>query len=308
MAYRAGAELMDLEFVQFHPTVFYHPENKSFLISEAVRGEGAILRNQKGERFMPGYHSMAELAPRDVVSRAIFHEMQKTGTHHVFLDITHKDREFLEHRFPTIFKTCLSYGIDMSKDFIPVAPSQHYSMGGIKTDEWGRTRVKGFYAVGEAACNGIHGANRLASNSLLEGLVFGRRIGRQVADNLSEIQKNEGIKPVIKEYKECVRKDIDASEMIRKLQGIMKQNVGIVRNKESLSAALSSISEMQKELENVAVAGMLMIEIKNMLFLSSLVVKAALLREESRGAHYRSDFPNLDDQNWLKNIVFRGGK
>ncbi len=266
------------------------------------------MRNQKGERFMPGYHSMAELAPRDVVSRAIFHEMQKTGTHHVFLDITHKDREFLEHRFPTIFKTCLSYGIDMSKDFIPVAPSQHYSMGGIKTDEWGRTRVKGFYAVGEAACNGIHGANRLASNSLLEGLVFGRRIGRQVADNLSEIQKNEGIKPVIKEYKECVRKDIDASEMIRKLQGIMKQNVGIVRNKESLSAALSSISEMQKELENVAVAGMLMIEIKNMLFLSSLVVKAALLREESRGAHYRSDFPNLDDQNWLKNIVFRGGK
>jgi L-aspartate oxidase len=307
LAYRAGAELMDLEFVQFHPTVLYHPENKSFLISEAVRGEGAVLRNNKGERFMPGYHKMAELAPRDVVSRAIFKEMKKTGAHNVFLDITHKDKNYLEQRFPTIFKTCLSYGIDISKDYIPVAPSQHYSMGGIKTDEWGRTRVKGFYAVGEAACTGIHGANRLASNSLLEGLVFGKRIGLQIAENFAEIKKHEGLKPAIKENKQRIHKDVDALGMIQKLQEIMNQDVGIARNKEGLSTALASISEMQEQLKGVEISGMLITEIKNMLTLSNMVVKAALLREESRGAHYRSDFPNLDDKNWQKNIVFRGG-
>ena len=307
LAYRAGAELMDLEFVQFHPTVLSHPENHSFLISEAVRGEGALLRNNKGERFMQGYHPMEELAPRDVVSRAIFQEMQKTGSKHVFLDITHKDRSHLEQRFPTIFKTCLSYGIDMSKDYIPVAPSQHYSMGGIKTDEWSRTEVKGFYAVGEAACTGIHGANRLASNSLLEGLVFGKRIGREVAENLPDIKKSAGIKPTISANKCRRRNDMDATAMIQKLQAIMEQNVGIIRNKESLSGAMSSILEMQKEIKGMEVTGIPLIELNNMLFLSGLVVKAGLLREESRGAHYRSDYPQLDDQNWLKNIVFQGG-
>lgn len=306
LAYRAGAELMDLEFVQFHPTVLYHPENKSFLISEAVRGEGAILRNIKGERFMPGYHAMKELAPRDVVSRAIFQEMKKTGTHHVCLDITHKDRSFLEHRFPTIFNKCLSYGIDMSKDLIPVAPSQHYSMGGIKTDEWGRTRVKGFYAVGEAACNGIHGANRLASNSLLEGLVFGRRIGRQVSGNLNEIKKNEGARPTVSAYKERRYKKVDVVSMAHKLQEIMQHRVGIVRDRESLNSALAEITEMQRELYDTELNHMHLIELKNMLFLSGRVIKAALLREESRGAHYRTDYPETDDKNWRKNIVFGG--
>lgn len=161
---------MDLEFVQFHPTVLYHKENRSFLISEAVRGDGAILVNINGERFMPGYHSMAELAPRDVVSRSIFQELQKTKSTNVFLDITHKDSEYIKNRFPTIYKTCMQYGIDITKDRIPVAPAEHYCMGGIMTDAFGRTDIEGFYACGEAACNGIHGANRLASNSLLEGL------------------------------------------------------------------------------------------------------------------------------------------
>ncbi len=307
MAYRAGVELMDLEFVQFHPTVFFHPMNKSFLISEAVRGEGALLRNHKGERFMPTYHSMAELAPRDVVSRVIFEEMQKTGTDHVFLDITHKDRSYLEHRFPTIFKTCLSYGIDMSKDFIPVAPSQHYSMGGIKTDEWGKTRIDGFYAVGEAACNGIHGANRLASNSLLEGLVFGKRIGRQIAENLDDIKKLSGIKPKISVHKERLNKELDVTLLVNKLQALMNKNVGIVRNEKRLSEAMASLTEMQEDLREVQVNHTNMMQLKNMVLLSSMVVKAGLMRKESRGAHFRSDYPATDDQNWIKNIVFYGG-
>ena len=306
LAYRAGAELMDLEFVQFHPTVLFHPDNQNFLISEAVRGEGALLRNNKGELFMEKYHDMKELAPRDVVSRAIFQEMQKTGSDHVFLDITHKEKQFLEHRFPMIYKTCLSYGVDMSKDFIPVAPCQHYSMGGIKTDEWGRTKVRGFYAVGEAACNGIHGANRLASNSLLEGLVFGRRIGLQVKENLNQIKMREGFKPNISNEKEWKDTDIDVPSMINKLQNIMNLNVGIIRSKESLSTAINEIDEMKKDVEGVKVVHTQFMELKNMLTLSSMVVKAGLLREESRGAHFRSDFPESDD-NWLKNIVFYGG-
>jgi L-aspartate oxidase len=306
IAYRAGAELMDLEFVQFHPTVLCHAENKSFLISEAVRGEGALLRNNKGERFMPSYHPMEELAPRDVVSRAIFEEMQKTGADNVFLDITHKPKEYLTQRFPTIYRKCLSYGIDMSKDFIPVAPSQHYSMGGIKTDEWGKTKVPGFYAVGEAACNGIHGANRLASNSLLEGLVFGRRIGRQIAENLSEIKESAGVKPKIRVNKEGNQKYIDVAGMVRKLQSLMIQNVGIVRNEKGLNDAITIIDEMEKEIEGAEVIHTHFMELKNMLALSGLVVKAALEREESRGAHFRSDYPAADD-NWIRNIVFQGG-
>ena len=307
LAFRAGAELMDLEFVQFHPTVLFHPDNQNFLISEAVRGEGALLRNSKGELFMEQYHPLKELAPRDVVSRAIFQEMKKTGTNHVFLDITHKDKQFLEHRFPMIYKTCLSYGFDMSKDFIPVAPCQHYSMGGIRTDEWGRTNIRGFYAVGEAACNGIHGANRLASNSLLEGLVFGRRIGLQIKENLNQIKMREGFKPSISYKKEWKDTDINVVSMINRLQNIMNQNVGIIRSKESLSAAISQIDEMKKEVEGVRAVHTQFMELKNMLMLSGMVVKAALLREESRGAHFRTDFPVSDDKSWLKNIVFYGG-
>lgn len=306
LALRAGAELMDLEFVQFHPTVLFHPDNQNFLISEAVRGEGAILRNNKGERFMENYHPMKELAPRDVVSRAIFQEMQKTNSNHVFLDITHKDKAFLQHRFPTIYNKCLAYGIDISKDFIPVAPCQHYSMGGIKTDEWGRTKVLGFYAVGEAACNGIHGANRLASNSLLEGLVFGKRIGRQVQENLDEIKMREGFKPRIRFNKERVEKDIDSLAMIKKLQGIMTNSVGIIRNEVSLNEAMKIILEMQSEVEGIKVVHTHLMELINMLSLARLVVKAAILRQESRGAHFRTDFSITDDQGWLKNIVFGG--
>jgi len=183
MAYRAGATLSDMEFVQFHPTVLFHKDNKSFLISESVRGEGAILRNCFGERFMQNYHELLELAPRDVVARSIFREMEKTQSDCVYLDITFKDRDYLKDRFQNIFNTCLKYNIDISKDYIPVAPAEHYCMGGIKTDFIGKTEIKNFYACGEVACTGIHGANRLASNSLLEGLVFGKRIANDISMN-----------------------------------------------------------------------------------------------------------------------------
>lgn len=307
IAYRAGAKLVDLEFVQFHPTVLFHPDNQNFLISEAVRGEGAILRNHKGESFMDQYHPLKELAPRDVVSRAIFQEMNKNGTSHVFLDITHKDRNFLERRFPTIFSKCLSYGIDISKHYIPVAPCQHYSMGGIKTDQWAKTNIPGFYAVGEAACNGIHGANRLASNSLLEGLVFGRRIGKMVEENLEDIKTQEGKKPKIKNDKKYIEKEIDGASLIKNIQSVMNNNVGIIRSKESLTEAMDAILEISSNLEGVKLAQSQTIELKNMLTLSTLIIKAALTRKESRGAHYRSDFPVIDDTNWQKNIVFKGG-
>ncbi|MCX8129685.1 MAG: L-aspartate oxidase [Clostridia bacterium] len=300
LAYRAGVELMDLEFIQFHPTVLYHPENKSFLISEAVRGEGALLRNKNGDRFMTRYHELNELAPRDVVSRAIFEEMKKTGSTHVYLDITFKDKEYLENRFPNIYKTCLSYGIDISKDYIPVSPAEHYCMGGIKTDVFGRTNIKGFYACGEAACNGIHGANRLASNSLLEGLVFGHKIGSEV----SNILKNQStIQYSAKICSKRDKKDIDSVKLIKDVQGIMTQYVGIIRNKEGLLFAQSRIEEYWSMVSDLENTGLRDFELQNIVLLSRLVIDSALEREESRGAHYRSDFPNTDNANWKKHII-----
>ncbi|HOJ10286.1 MAG TPA: L-aspartate oxidase [Clostridiales bacterium] len=316
LAYRAGAELMDLEFIQFHPTVLFHPENKSFLISEAVRGEGAILKNINKERFMPAYHEMAELAPRDVVSRAIFQEMKKTGSDHVYLDITFKGKEYLENRFPNIYKTCLNYGIDISKDYIPVAPAEHYCMGGIKTNIHGRTNIKGFYACGEAACNGIHGANRLASNSLLEGLVFGHKIGIEITDYIDE---KEGKLPEyqVKYSTDRIKKDInidtykDINKAIDKktvkndIKSIMTQYVGIIRNKEGLEIAKDKINRYRDLTANMRNTFIIDWEIQNMVLLSSMIINSALQREESRGAHYRSDFSHTDDENWKRNIIVK---
>jgi len=304
LAYRAGCRLMDLEFVQFHPTVLYHPENRSFLISEAVRGEGALLVNSRGERFMPNYHPMAELAPRDVVSRAIFEEIQKTETTHVFLDISHKDPEYVRNRFPTIYRTCMKYGIDITKEKIPVAPAEHYCMGGIKTDAWGRTGVEGFYACGEAACNGIHGANRLASNSLLEGLVFGKRIALEVSRKLCESGGKREVKPIsIKNPKVFSESLADAVSLKVKLRRLMTRNVGIIRNEEKLQDALNQVFEMKKQINEKIYTSVEQWEFVNMLSLSELVIRSALLRKESRGAHYRTDFPHTDDVNWKKNTI-----
>ena len=302
MAYRAGAELMDLEFIQFHPTVLYHPQNKNFLISEAVRGEGALLRNVNGERFMPGYHELNELAPRDVVSRAIFTEMKKTGSECAYLDITFKGKEYLENRFPNIYRTCLSYGIDISRDYIPVAPAEHYCMGGIRADVHGRTNIKGFFTCGESACNGIHGANRLASNSLLEGLVFGRLIGAQ-ADALL---KNAGGRTEIADFEYRTGRspqEFDRAALKADVQREMTENVGIVRNREGLSAAMEKIQKYLELATDMKNENLHDYEVQNVLLLSRLVIESALEREESRGAHYRSDFSRTDDGKWKRHIV-----
>ena len=303
LAYRAGAELMDLEFIQFHPTVLFHPENKSFLISEAVRGEGALLKNIHGERFMPKYHELGELAPRDVVSRAIFEEMRRTSSTNVYLDITFKTKEYLENRFPNIYKTCLGYGIDISRDYIPVAPAEHYCMGGIRTDVTGRTNIKGFYACGEVACNGIHGANRLASNSLLEGLVFGQKIA-------SELNQLLGMRKISGDFKlscnfESFRtsKNMDRNLVKKAVQNIMTQYVGIIRDKAGLIYAGEEIKTFYEMITDMKNESVMDYELQNMILLSKLVIESALEREESRGAHYRSDFSKTDDINWKRHII-----
>lgn len=302
LAYRAGAELMDMEFVQFHPTVLFHPENKSFLISEAVRGEGAILRNVFGERFMPKYHELNELAPRDIVSRAIFSEMKKTESDHVYLDITFKDKNYLESRFPNIYKKCLNYGIDISKDYIPVAPAEHYCMGGVKTDVFGRTNIKGFFACGEVACSGIHGANRLASNSLLEGLVFGRKIGEEVSKILAEnISLDTSFHLSYK--KNRIKKQIDKKRIKTDIQNLMTKYVGIIRNREGMIIAKNKIDQYYSVICDMYNTSIEDFEIQNMVLLARIVIEAALEREESRGAHYRTDFQSTDDINWKRNII-----
>ncbi len=304
LAYRAGAELMDMEFVQFHPTVLFHPENKSFLISEAVRGEGAILRNIKGERFMPKYHELNELAPRDIVSRAIFSEMKKTQSDHVFLDITFKGKDYLEQRFPNIYKTCLSYGIDMSKDYIPVAPAEHYCMGGVKADVYGRTNISGFFACGEVACSGIHGANRLASNSLLEGLVFGHKIGDEVNKVLADSEAFDK-KFHIKYDNKRVKKQIDKKELKLNLQNIMTGYVGIIRDQGGMLKAKEKVYEYYNLINDMENSSIEDFEIQNMVLLAKLVIEAAIEREESRGAHFRADFTSTDDKSWKRNIIKR---
>ena len=317
MAYRAGAVLTDMEFVQFHPTVLHHPENESFLISEAVRGEGAILRNKYGRRFMPAYHEKAELAPRDIVTRAIFEEMKKTDSPEVYLDITFKEKKYLEARFPNIYRTCMSYGIDISKDMIPVAPAEHYCMGGIKTDIYGRTRIKGFYACGEAACTGIHGANRLASNSLLEGLVFGHKIGSEVSAILKDRSECDAGKPSVEVrgktrtrgadigYK-TPRKKLEDDHLSARaaIRSLMTEKVGIIRSGESLASAMADITKLWEKYSGARHEGIDEVEVENKLLLAMIVTRAALMREESRGAHYRTDFNKTDDEKWKRNLDF----
>ena len=301
MCLRAGAEAMDMEFVQFHPTVLYHPKDKSFLISEAVRGEGAMLRNASGERFMHKYHELKELAPRDVVSRAIFEEMSLSGTKNVYLDITFKSREYLENRFPNIFKTCLDYGIDISKEFIPVAPAEHYCMGGIRTNVDGETNISGLYACGEVACTGIHGANRLASNSLLEGLVFGRKIAKKIEVDALKIDKEAtGVSLDFNLNKE---NDNALIGMKEEIQNTMTKHVGIIRNKQSLEIAKDIIKRIYSRFTDIPGFSLIKLEVANMLTVSTLVIEAALERKESRGAHFRSDYDKTDDVNWKRNIV-----
>jgi L-aspartate oxidase len=281
IAFRAGALLEDMEFVQFHPTSLFLPPAPHFLLSESMRGEGALLLNIHGRRFMESYTPMAELAPRDVVSRAIISEMVKTGSDHVYLDLRHMTSDFLKSRFPRIYATCLLYGIDITTDLIPVSPAAHYIMGGVKTDLDGQSNIKGLYAAGEVACTGVHGANRLASNSLLEGLVFGARAGR--AALRSTVVPTQCPPPsrdlgTIREY-------ISIRERLRQL---MWEKAGIIRCGESLGEAHQGILGWQ-EIARQDFLTRQELELKNMILISALIVEAALQRKGSVGAHYRTD-------------------
>jgi len=286
MAWFAGAEMADMEFIQFHPTALNIENAPRFLLSEAMRGEGGILRNKLGERFMSRYDERLELAPRDIVSRSIVSEMRRTGTRTVYLDMTAMDEEFLKHRFPKIYETCKFYGLDIAADQLPVSPASHYCMGGIRTDLWGRSTVPGLYAAGEVSCTGVHGANRLASNSLLEGLVFGARAGEAAAEDCSEI-KTAGGGMVTGRAPDA--SDSHISTAIKKrVKRLMWDRVGIVRDKDSLQRAL-------REFEQISRSGMSSSS-RNFVTLATIVARAALWREESRGGHFRSDYPERDEK------------
>ena len=300
LAYRAGACFMDMEFVQFHPTTLYIAGASRTLISETVRGEGGVLKNKYGERFMFKYHQQEELAPRDAVSRAILNEMKETGNTHVYLDLTHLDSQFLQRRFPSIMDACSSFGIDIKKDLIPVRPTAHYMIGGIKIDINGETNIGNLYACGECACSGLHGANRLASNSLLEGLVFGYRAGYSAGKCIKgqDVIKALSESSSILDYSNS--KDLNTEDIKNSLKSLMSRCVGIERDEKALLEAQREIDfwssyVMKKEFSNPQ--GW---ELQNMLTVAKLIQKAALIRKESRGVHYRKDYPQQNDIEWRK--------
>ncbi|MDP5276965.1 L-aspartate oxidase [Chengkuizengella axinellae] len=297
MAYRAGALIKDMEFIQFHPTALYYPGAPRFLISEAVRGEGAVLRNIKGDRFMDQYHAQLELAPRDVVARAIVSEMAKTNSTFVYLDISHESPDLIKHRFPTIYQFCLDYGLDLTVDWIPVAPAAHYMMGGVKTDLNGETSVKRLFACGEVSSTGVHGANRLASNSLSEAIVFGRRIVNQI-NCLCPLTNTQNIEVTI-ERKQNTQAMV---ERRLKLQKIMLRYVGLKR---SLKGIEKGIIELKRQLPifETQLTKLEEFEFVNLLTCAMLTAEGAKIREESRGAHYREDFPERDEIVWRKHIL-----
>jgi L-aspartate oxidase len=306
MALRAGAELSDMEFLQFHPTALYIPGAPRFLLSEALRGEGAYLRNQAGERFMLSQHESAELAPRDVVARAIHRELEisKAADPAVYLDVTHLNAEELKARFPTIYETCRKYGLDLTRDQIPIRPAAHYAMGGVRTGLDAQASLPGLYAAGEAACTGVHGANRLASNSLLEGLVFGARAARSMAGE-STPAKLDAAEPAT-QFAGKGRSEYNEETLRLETQQLMWSNVGIVRDAGRLSEAVSRLAAIlallpapetprRAETRNIAESGL-------------AIARSALARKESRGGHYRSDFPAKDDTNFRKHSVLTGDR
>ncbi len=305
MAYRAGAEISDMEFVQFHPTALYVKSAPRFLLSEALRGEGAYLRNMVRERFMPKYHELGELAPRDVVARAIAHEIDLAGAADavVYLDLTHLPPDRVRERFPRIYKTCLEYGIDIATDLIPIRPAAHYAMGGVKTDLDGRTTLPGLYAAGECACTGVHGANRLASNSLLEGLVYGARAARTLAAEGEKCAPTgaESAAAVTEMMSDCEK----AEGVLRQVQAAMWRDVGIVRDGQRLRDVIAELEALRSEVPPQASRKAW--ETANVLETGLLIARSALAREESRGAHYRTDFPEHRAE-FLKHSVVRGGK
>jgi L-aspartate oxidase len=324
IAYEAGAVLSDMEFVQFHPTALTVKGAPRFLLSEALRGEGAILRNINLERFMKRYSEAQELASRDIVARAIVSEMQKTNSENVYLDMTAKNEGFVEKRFPRIYATCMKYGVDLARDVAPVCPAAHYMMGGVRTDLWGRTSVPGLYAAGETANTGVHGANRLASNSLLEGLVFGARSGQAMMKDApvkkrhaaglpgspapppkSDNPGNPGNSANAHAAKPAATKS-GASPALSKIKDVMWRQVGILRDGKDLVAAIDQLRAL--ELPKSEKPGRADHELRNMHTLALLMAQSALARQESRGSHYRADFPYRDDEEFNKHSLTQRGK
>ncbi len=318
-AWRAGCELIDMEFVQFHPTTLFLDGAPSFLISEAVRGEGGRLINIRGERFMDKYHEKGELAPRDVVSRAIQNEMFQTDFPCVYLDITHKPADFIQERFPTIFATTKRYGLDINIDLIPVRPGAHFMMGGIRTNAETETNLRGLYACGEVACTGVHGANRLASNSLLECLVFGVRAGTNAASYASSLTCESPPKIQIEKCETEANTIGLGDDVILELKDAIREtlweNVAIERYQEGLELTLSDLEEIGAELNlhpsssmSIQTTDVGLCETVNMLIVAWVITHAALTRDESRGAHFRADFPDEDETGWQKRTVMAQDK
>ncbi|MEX1299028.1 MAG: L-aspartate oxidase [Desulfotignum sp.] len=310
MAYRAGASVANLEFVQFHPTCLYHPEAKNFLISEAVRGEGALLIDANGRRFMEDYTPEKELACRDVVARAIDSELKKTGAESVFLDISHKDPNFIRQRFPHIHARCQAYGIDITTDPIPVVPAAHYMCGGVATDLNGKTDVQRLYAVGETACTGLHGANRLASNSLLEALVYAHNAYLDAVNALPAIKKNMDL--TLAPWDETNTTDSDEAIVVShnwdEIRRLMWNYVGIVRSDKRLQRAARRIKTIQDEINEYYWDFKLtadLVELRNIATVAKLVIQSALLRQESRGLHYNIGYPERDDTRFLVPTILK---
>lgn len=306
MLYRAKGRIENMEFIQFHPTALYEPNvrGQAFLITEAVRGDGGILRNANGEAFMERYDARKDLAPRDIVARAIDNEMKIGGTDHVFLDVTHMNIEkFIEH-FPNIYEKCLSIGIDVSKQFIPVSPAAHYSCGGIKTDEWGRTSIRNLYACGECASTGLHGANRLASNSLLEAMVFAYRCAADAALKINDIEFCRNIPNWNASGTIDPKEMILITQSLKELQWLMSDYVGIVRTNIRLERALKRLDLLWEETEalyQTTTISPQLCELRNMISVGYLIVKCAQFRKESRGLHYNTDYPSRNET--AQNIV-----
>ncbi len=308
MAWRAGCSVSNMEFNQFHPTCLYHPEAKSFLISEAIRGEGGKLLLPDGKQFMRKFDERGELAPRDIVARAIDHEMKRLGASCLYLDISHRSPAFIASHFPTIHKRCLKYGIDITKEPIPIVPAAHYTCGGINTDLKGRTDINNLYAIGETAHTGLHGSNRMASNSLLECLVFAQSAAKDISSQLDKTHKF----PKISNWDESRVTDSDEDVVIShnwdELRRFMWDYVGIVRTNKRLERAMHRASLLQQEINdyysNFRISNDL-IELRNLTLVAELIIRSAMIRKESRGLHYSLDYPEADDASIAKNTVLK---